>query len=103
MTTDVAVPEKVNLVGRSVNLSLLGNGLFVTTVTVAALHSFDGAAAVVGFIRLVSGALTLLLLAPLIWWTNEATSKVTAVPRHLDYGRIFANAGRSRVKKTRPT
>lgn len=52
MTTDVAVPEKVNLVGRSVNLSLLGNGLAGTTGTAAALHSFDSTAAVVGFVRL---------------------------------------------------
>jgi DME family drug/metabolite transporter len=52
------------LVGRSVSLSLLGNGLAGTAGTAVALYSFNSSAPVVGFIRLALGALTLLILAP---------------------------------------
>lgn len=53
-----------NLVGRSVSLSLLGNGLAGTAGTAVALYPFNGTAPVVGFRRLALGALTLSLLAP---------------------------------------
>lgn len=52
------------LAGRSVSLSLLGNGLAGTAGTAVALYSFNSNAPVVGFIRLALGALTLLLIAP---------------------------------------
>ena len=53
-----------NHAGRSVSLSLLGNGLAGTAGTAAVLYSFDSTAPVVGFIRLALGAIALLLLAP---------------------------------------
>ncbi|MGA0003753.1 MAG: DMT family transporter [Candidatus Nanopelagicales bacterium] len=56
--------DSSHLVGRSVSLSLLGNGLAGTAGTAAALYSFNSTAPVVGFVRLAIGALTLLLLAP---------------------------------------
>jgi len=58
------VANASNHAGRSVSLSLLGNGLAGTAGTAAVLYSFNSTAPVVGFIRLVLGALTLLLLAP---------------------------------------
>ena len=58
------VANAPNHAGRSVSLSLLGNGLAGTAGTAAVLYSFNSTAPVVGFIRLVLGALTLLLLAP---------------------------------------
>jgi DME family drug/metabolite transporter len=53
-----------NIAGRSISLSLLGNGLAGTAGTAVALYSFNSTAPVVGFIRLALGAVTLLLLAP---------------------------------------
>ena len=50
--------------GRSVVLSLFGNGLAGTAGTAAALYSFNSTAPVIGFVRLVLGALSLLILAP---------------------------------------
>lgn len=58
------VANASNHAGRSVSLSLLGNGLAGTAGTAAVLYPFNSTAPVVGFIRLVLGALTLLLLAP---------------------------------------
>ena len=55
-----------NLAGRSVVLSLIGNGLSGLAGTAAALYSFNSTPAVTGFVRLAVGALTLLLLAPLL-------------------------------------
>ncbi len=66
-----------NHAGRSVSLSLLGNGLAGTAGTAAVLYSFNSTAPVVGFIRLVLGALTLLLLAPFFG------GKVKSLPRLL--------------------
>ena len=53
-----------NHAGRSVSLSLLGNGLAGTAGTAAVLYTFNSTAPVVGFIRLALGAIALLLLAP---------------------------------------
>ena len=50
--------------GRSVGLSLLGNGLAGTAGTVAALYALNTPSPVIGFARLAIGAITLLLLAP---------------------------------------
>ena len=50
--------------GRSVGLSLLGNGLAGTAGTVAALYALNTPSPVIGFARLAVGAITLLLLAP---------------------------------------
>ena len=50
--------------GRSVGLSLLGNGLAGTAGTVAALYALNTPSPVIGFARLTVGAITLLLLAP---------------------------------------
>ena len=50
--------------GRSVSLSLLGNGLAGTAGTVAALYALNTPSPVIGFARLAIGAITLLLLAP---------------------------------------
>lgn len=51
--------------GRSVGLSLMGNALAGTAGTAAALVPLEGSPAVVGFVRLGIGAITLLVLAPL--------------------------------------
>jgi DME family drug/metabolite transporter len=50
--------------GRYVGLSLLGNGLAGTAGTVAAIYAVNTPSAVIGFVRLSIGALTLLILAP---------------------------------------
>ena len=50
--------------GRAVVLSLVGNGLAGVAGTAAALYPLDSTPAVVGFLRLVLGALTLIFLAP---------------------------------------
>lgn len=50
--------------GRSVGLSLLGNGLAGTAGTVAAVYALNTPAPVIGFVRLSIGAMTLLILAP---------------------------------------
>lgn len=50
--------------GRSVGLSLLGNGLAGTAGTVAAIYAVNTPAPVIGFVRLAIGAITLLILAP---------------------------------------
>ena len=50
--------------GRSVSLSLLGNGLAGTAGTVAALYALNTPSPVIGVARLAIGAITLLLLAP---------------------------------------
>ena len=52
------------LVGRSVSLSLLGNGLAGTAGTVAAIYALNTPSPVIGFVRLSIGAITLLMLAP---------------------------------------
>jgi len=50
--------------GRSVSLSLLGNGLAGTAGTVATIYALNIPSPVIGFARLSIGAITLLLLAP---------------------------------------
>ena len=52
--------------GRSVGLSLLGNGLAGTAGTVAAIYAINTPSPVIGFVRLVIGAITLLILAPFL-------------------------------------
>ena len=66
-----------NHAGRSVSLSLLGNGLAGTAGTAAVLYSFNSTAPVVGFIRLALGAIALLLLAPFFG------GRVNKIPRLL--------------------
>ena len=50
--------------GRSVGLSLFGNGLAGTAGTVAAIYALNTPSPVIGFVRLSIGAITLLILAP---------------------------------------
>jgi DME family drug/metabolite transporter len=52
--------------GRSVGLSLLGNGLAGTAGTVAAIYAINTPSPVIGFVRLFIGAITLLMLAPFL-------------------------------------
>lgn len=52
--------------GRAVTLSLLGNGLAGLAGTVAAIYTISSSPAVVGFLRLSIGAISLLVLAPLV-------------------------------------
>jgi drug/metabolite transporter, DME family len=52
--------------GRSVGLSLLGNGLAGTAGTVAAIYALNTPSPVIGFVRLFIGAITLLILAPFL-------------------------------------
>ena len=52
--------------GRSVGLSLLGNGLAGTAGTVAAIYAINTPSPVIGFLRLSIGAITLLILAPFL-------------------------------------
>ena len=52
--------------GRSVGLSLLGNGLAGTAGTVAAIYAINTPSPVIGFVRLFIGAITLLILAPFL-------------------------------------
>ncbi len=52
--------------GRSVGLSLLGNGLAGTAGTVATIYAINTPSPVIGFVRLFIGAITLLILAPLL-------------------------------------
>jgi DME family drug/metabolite transporter len=52
--------------GRSVSLSLLGNGLAGTAGTVAAIYAINTPSPVIGFVRLFIGAITLLILAPFL-------------------------------------
>ena len=52
--------------GRSVALSLVGNSLAGTAGTAAALYYLSSSPAVVGFVRLILGAFTLLLFAPFV-------------------------------------
>lgn len=61
--SSVAV-SKSSHAGRSVGLSLLGNGLAGTAGTAAAIYALNTPAPVIGFARLSIGAITLLLLAP---------------------------------------
>lgn len=56
--------EQAHHTGRSVALSLVGNSLAGTAGTAAALYSLSSSPAVVGFVRLILGAFTLLLFAP---------------------------------------
>jgi DME family drug/metabolite transporter len=56
--------SKSSHAGRSVGLSLLGNGLAGTAGTAAAIYAVNTPAPVIGFVRLAIGAVTLLLLAP---------------------------------------
>jgi len=53
-----------NHAGRSVGLSLFGNGLAGTAGTVAAIYALNTPSPVIGFVRLSIGAITLLILAP---------------------------------------
>ena len=55
-----------NHAGRSVGLSLLGNGLAGTAGTVAAIYAINTPSPVIGFVRLFIGAITLLILAPFL-------------------------------------
>ena len=59
-----AAVSKSSHAGRSVGLSLLGNGLAGTAGTAAAIYAVNTPAPVIGFVRLAIGAVTLLLLAP---------------------------------------
>lgn len=52
--------------GRSVGLSLLGNGLAGTAGTVVAIYAINTPSPVIGFVRLAIGAITLLILAPFL-------------------------------------
>lgn len=61
--------------GRSVGLSLVGNALTGTAGTAAALVPVSGTPAVVGFLRLSIGAVTLLVLSPFFG------GRVGALPR----------------------
>jgi len=56
--------SKSSHAGRSVGLSLLGNGLAGTAGTVAAVYALNTPSPVIGFVRLSIGAITLLILAP---------------------------------------
>lgn len=56
--------KPINHAGRSVSLSLLGNGLAGTAGTVAAIYAINTPSPVIGFARLAFGAITLLILAP---------------------------------------
>jgi DME family drug/metabolite transporter len=58
--------DSSHLVGRSVSLSLLGNGLAGTAGTVAAIYAINTPSPVIGFVRLSIGAITLLILAPFL-------------------------------------
>jgi DME family drug/metabolite transporter len=58
--------DSSHLVGRSVSLSLLGNGLAGTAGTVAAIYAINTPSPVIGFVRLFIGAITLLMLAPFL-------------------------------------
>ncbi len=55
-----------NHAGRSVGLSLLGNGLAGTAGAVAAIYAINTPSPVIGFVRLFIGAITLLILAPFL-------------------------------------
>jgi DME family drug/metabolite transporter len=61
--SSAAVPKSSHA-GRSVGLSLLGNGLAGTAGTAAAIYAVNTPAPVIGFVRLAIGAITLLILAP---------------------------------------
>ena len=61
--------------GRSVSLSLLGNGLAGTAGTVAAIYAINTPPPVIGFVRLFIGAITLLILAPFLG------GKISQLPR----------------------
>ena len=52
--------------GRSVGLSLFGNGLAGTAGTAAAIYAINTPSPVIGFVRLFIGAITLLILAPFL-------------------------------------
>jgi DME family drug/metabolite transporter len=58
--------DSSHLVGRSVSLSLLGNGLAGTAGTVVAIYAINTPSPVIGFVRLFIGAITLLILAPFL-------------------------------------
>ena len=58
--------SKSSHAGRSVGLSLLGNGLAGTAGTVAAIYAVNTPSPVIGFVRLAIGAITLLILAPFL-------------------------------------
>lgn len=55
-----------NHAGRSVGLSLLGNGLAGTAGTVAEIYAINTPSPIIGFVRLFIGAITLLILAPFL-------------------------------------
>ena len=70
-------------VRRSVLISLIGNGLAGTAGTAVALYPLNTTPAVVGFLRLIIGAATLLILAPL------AGGKLKSIPKLLSHPPIW--------------
>ena len=64
MAADMPTSKSNQHAGRSVGLSLLGNGLAGTAGTVAAIYALNTPSPVIGFVRLSIGAITLLILAP---------------------------------------
>jgi DME family drug/metabolite transporter len=69
-----------NLAGRSVGLSLLGNGLAGTAGTVAAIYALNTPSPVIGFVRLSIGAITLLILAPFFGGKLKGLLRLAARP-----------------------
>ena len=69
-----------NLAGRSVGLSLLGNGLAGTAGTVAAIYALNTPSPVIGFVRLSIGAITLLILAPFFGGKLQGLLRLAARP-----------------------
>ena len=66
--------------GRSVGLSLLGNGLAGTAGTVAAVYALNTPSPVIGFVRLSIGAITLLILAPFFGGKLKDLSRLAMRP-----------------------
>ena len=66
--------------GRSVGLSLLGNGLAGTAGTVAAIYALNTPSPVIGFVRLSIGAITLLILAPFFGGKLKNLARLAARP-----------------------
>jgi DME family drug/metabolite transporter len=64
MAADMPTSKSNQHAGRSVGLSLIGNGLAGTAGTVAAIYALNTPSPVIGFVRLSIGAITLLILAP---------------------------------------
>jgi DME family drug/metabolite transporter len=66
--------------GRSVGLSLLGNGLAGTAGTFAAIYALNTPSPVIGFVRLSIGAITLLILAPFFGGKLKNLSRLAMRP-----------------------